>query len=178
MLEREWTGGVGRARAVQTGSLAALGLAGAALRESSAEDEVAPSWNPHATAHESAQGLLVFGLVATAATLVFIQSARYGYRVSSECRDAQMRLILPPSYPPPGYAPQGYPPPGYPPPGYPPQWYPPPPAPPNYPPQAAPPGPPPPTPPTPTPPAGRRPAAPLTAARAGQLERPLLRLTG
>jgi hypothetical protein len=120
--------------ALETGSVAVLGLAAAAIKAGAGgSSEVVPSWDPHSRERDSAEGWLLFGLVSTAATVAFVQSARYGSRMSSECREAQARLMFPPSFAPPRYAPQ---------------WYP---SPPGYPPQAAPPGYPPPAP-TPIPP--------------------------
>jgi len=115
--------------AIGTASLALTGFAGAAIVEGRKQNEVVPSWDQQSRETASVGGWLVLGLASTAATVAFFQSARYGYRIAAECREAQARLMFPTTFAPPGYPPPGYPPPGYPPPGYASPWYPPPPAP-------------------------------------------------
>ena len=91
--------------ALNTGSLAVFALAAAALGHSHASTEVVPSWKPQPQADADLEGFLAFGMVATAATVGLIQSARYGARSADACELARIRLMQTPSLALPAYPP-------------------------------------------------------------------------
>jgi hypothetical protein len=120
-----------RSRAPAIGDVIMAGVAGgttvvslgiAAIQKSAAENEIVPSWDPHTRADANVGTFVTVGIIAAAATVGLVASARYGFHGASECRAAQQELLLrsSPPQPPPWYPP---------PPSYPqPPWYPPPPS--------------------------------------------------
>ncbi len=78
--------------ALNTGALAVVFLGAAAIAQSTAGSEVEPSWKPHSMATQDVRTLGAIGLVATAATVGLIQSARYGSRSARECEFARSQV--------------------------------------------------------------------------------------
>jgi hypothetical protein len=102
--------------AVNTGSVALAALSLAALFAAMAQNEVVPSWNPEPESDDRVPGLLITGVVATAATVGLAYSARHGLRSATACRRARFDLMTGavPAWPPP--PPPLWPPPPSPPP--------------------------------------------------------------
>jgi hypothetical protein len=89
--------------ALNTGSIALLFLGAAAVQHSGASTEVVPSWKPQPQADANVPEFVTVGMIATAATVALIQSARYGARSADACERARIRLIQgPPVGLPPG----------------------------------------------------------------------------
>jgi hypothetical protein len=109
------------------GGTTVVSLGVAALQRRAADQETVPSWDLHSRSDANVGTFVTVGILAAAATVGFVASARYGFHSASQCRAAQRELLWrsfppppPPSSPqPPGGYPGNPPPPwGYP--GYPP----------------------------------------------------------
>jgi hypothetical protein len=79
--------------AINTGALALVGLAGAAITQNGASNEIVPSWDPHPRSNSGVASLLTFGVVTAAATVGLIGSARYGLRSAAACQAAQLEFF-------------------------------------------------------------------------------------
>jgi len=89
---------------IDAGAVALAGFGGAAIRNSQAKDDIAPSWNPRPDT-SGLMTLLAIGTVATGVTVGLIYSALYGARSADACIAARADLLSrPPVYlaPPPG----------------------------------------------------------------------------
>lgn len=78
--------------AANAGTLAIVTLGVAAVQHDNASNNVVPSWD-QGRGQSGVMPLAVVGVVATAATVALIQSARYGKRSADACEDARLRLI-------------------------------------------------------------------------------------
>ena len=90
--------------ATNTGGLAMLAFAAAAIQRENANNNVAPSWDAGKRTDSAVPGLVTIGMISTLATVGVIQSARYGARSADACAKAREPLMYPP-WPPSGPGP-------------------------------------------------------------------------
>jgi len=85
--------------ATNTGGVAVLAFAAAAIQRENANNNVAPSWEAGKRTDSAVPGLVAVGMISTLATVGAIQSARYGARSADACASARQALIT--RWPPP-----------------------------------------------------------------------------
>ena len=86
--------------ATNTGGVALLALAAAAIQHENAAKEVVPSWNAGMRTDSAVPALVTVGMISTLATVGAIRSARYGARSAAACSSARQALMM--HWPPPG----------------------------------------------------------------------------
>jgi hypothetical protein len=86
--------------ATNTGGLALLTFAAAAIQRQNANDNVAPSWDAGKRTDSAVPALVTVGMISTLATVGAIRSARYGARSADACSSARQALLM--RAPPPG----------------------------------------------------------------------------